>query len=249
MGLALRGHKTLAIDFDIGLRNLDLLLGHEKRVVYDIVNVMRGEVSLADGVIQDQRCDNLYMLAGSQFDDKDVLEIELIEKMLDEAREQFDYIVCDSPAGIEHGAAMAMYFADDALLIATPEKPSLRDTDRMLGLLNERTHRARKKLDAVKPHLVVNRYRHELARKGHMLTPQDMQESLSIKMLGIVPDSETVTRAANSGQPVILDHKSIAGQAYVDTVARYLGESVPFVLHGPPRKGLFGRMFSRRATV
>ena len=158
MGLAMRGYKTLVIDFDIGLRNLDLLLGHEKRVLYDIVNVMRGEAPLEKAVIQDYRCNLLYMLPGSQTESKDVLDLKSVARMIDQARHQYDYIICDSPAGIEHGAQMAMYFADDAILVATPELPSVRDTDRMIGLIMEKSYRSRHGMTPVRPHLIINRY-------------------------------------------------------------------------------------------
>ncbi len=246
LGLALRGYKTLLIDFDIGLRNLDLLLGHEKRIVYDIVNVMREEVALQDAVVKDLRCSRLALLPGSQFEDKEVLERRGIAKLLSEARKKYQYVVCDSPAGIEKGADMAMYFADDALLVATPERPSVRDADRMIGLLTNRTYRAEKGLEDIAPYLIINRYRHHLAKRGVSLTPKQILDNLSIPLIGIIPDSESVTRAANIGEPVVYDHKSAAGNAFADTVARYLGDSVPYTLLHEGKRSIRSRLFGSK---
>ena len=210
---------------------------------------MKGEVSLDDAMVKDHRVSHLSLLPGSQFEDKEVLDRDGIEKLLDQARSRYDYIICDSPAGIEKGAEMAMYFADDALLVATPERPSVRDTDRMIGLLLNRTYRAEKKLEEINPYLVINRYRHHLVRKGHALAPKQILNTLGIPLIGIVPDSETVTSAANKGEPVIYNHKSAAGQAYLDTVARYLGEEVPYTILSEEKKGLAGRLFSKDRIV
>ena len=226
MGLAMRGYKTLVIDFDIGLRNLDLLLGHEKRVLFDIVNVMNGEVPLDQAVIRDHRCESLYQLPGSQTENKDVLDLKSIAQMIDQARHNFDYIICDSPAGIEHGARMAMYFADDAVLVATPELPSIRDTDRVIGLIMEKSFRAMHGLNPVRTHLLINRYNPDTVDDA--VTPESIVQQLNIPLLGVIPEDQgRVSRAANRGEPVILDSTSAAGRAYIDTVSRYLDEDIP----------------------
>ena len=234
MGLAKRGYRTLVIDFDIGLRNLDLLLGHEKRVLFDIVNVMNGEVPLKQAVIRDHRCETLYQLPGSQTETKDVLVLKNIAQMIDQARHEYDYIICDSPAGIEHGARMAMYFADDAILVATPELPSIRDADRVIGLIMEKSFRASHGMNPVKTQLLITR--HNPDHSNDVLTPESIIERLNIPLLGVIPEDQAcVSRAANRGEPVILDNSSAAGRAYIDTVSRYLDEEIP-IRFGKKRK-------------
>lgn len=241
IGLAMRGYKTLVIDFDIGLRNLDLLLGHEKRVLYDIVNVIKDEAPLEQAVIQDYRCNLLYMLPGSQTESKDVLEMKAVAHMIDQARHQYDFIICDSPAGIEHGAQMAMFFADDAIMVATPEIPSVRDTDRMIGLITEKSYRSRHGMTPVRPHLIINRYNPD--HIGDALTPESIVETLNIPLLGVIPENQQhVSRAANRGEPVILDSGSVAGKAFVDTVSRFLDEDVP-IKFARKRRGLLRKLF------
>ena len=236
MGLAKRGYRTLVIDFDIGLRNLDLLLGHEKRVLFDIVNVMNGEVPLEQAVIRDHRCDSLYQLPGSQTETKDVLKLKKIAQMIDQARHKFDYIICDSPAGIEHGARMAMYFEDDAVLVATPELPSIRDTDRVIGLIMEKSFRAMHGLNPVRTHLLINRYNSD--NVDDAVTPESIVERLKVPLLGVIPEDQGhVSRAANRGEPVILDSTSSAGRAYIDTVSRYLDEDIPIRLGRNRKRG------------
>ena len=247
MGLALRGHRTAVIDFDIGLRNLDLIMGCERRVVYDFVNVINGEASLNQALIKDKRCENLFVLPASQTRDKDALTLEGVERVLNELSETFDYIVCDSPAGIERGAHLAMYFADDAIVVTNPEVSSVRDSDRMLGLLASKSRRAEQNQDPIREFLLLTRYSPQRVKLGEMLSVDDVQEILSLHLLGVIPDSKAVLNASNSGNPVIIDEESDAGQAYQDVVSRYLGEDVPHRFIEEEKKGLLGRLFGGRA--
>ncbi|CAM3826681.1 septum site-determining protein MinD [Aeromonas bestiarum] len=243
-GLAQRGHKTVVIDFDIGLRNLDLIMGCERRVVYDFVNVINGEANLNQALIKDKRSDNLFILPASQTRDKDALTREGVEKILDQLAEmKFDYIVCDSPAGIEAGALMALYFADEAIVTTNPEVSSVRDSDRILGILASKSRRAERGEDPIKEHLLLTRYCPTRVSRGDMLSVQDVQEILAIKLLGVIPESQAVLRASNSGEPVILDKESDAGQAYEDAVARLLGDTKDFRFLEEEKKGFFSRLF------
>lgn len=244
MGLAKRGHKTVVIDFDVGLRNLDLIMGCERRVVYDLINVISGEAALNQALIKDKHCPNLFILPASQTRDKDSLTQEGIGKILDELSKDFKYIVCDSPAGIEKGAHLAMYYADDALVVTNPEVSSVRDSDRMLGILASKSRRAEQNQEPIKEYLLLTRYSPERVKLGEMLSVDDVQEILSLHLLGVIPESKSVLSASNAGVPVILDEKSDAGQAYADVVARYMGEDKPhrFI---DEKKGLFGKLFGR----
>lgn len=243
MGLAQRGHRTAVIDFDVGLRNLDLIMGCERRVVYDLINVINGEANLNQALIRDKRCDSLYILPASQTRDKEALTIEGVNRILEELSETFDYVVCDSPAGIEHGATMAMYFADDALVVSNPEVSSVRDSDRMLGILASKSRRAENGDEPIREYLLLTRYSPERVKNGEMLSVDDVQEILALHLLGVVPESQAVLSASNSGTPVIMDTESDAGQAYDDLVARYLGEDLPHRFLDIQKKGLFGRLF------
>jgi len=227
MGLAKRGHKTAVIDFDVGLRNLDLILGCERRVVYDFINVINGEASLNQALIRDKNCNLLYILPASQTRDKDALTQEGVGKVLEELARDFQYVVCDSPAGIEKGANLALYFADDAFVVTNPEISSVRDSDRMLGILSSKSRRAERGEEPIKEYLLLTRYDPDRVKLGEMLSLNDVQEILSLQLLGIIPESKSVLTASNAGIPVILDEKSEAGQAYADVVARYLGEERP----------------------
>ncbi len=241
-GLAQAGHRTVVIDFDVGLRNLDLIMGCERRVVYDFVNVINGEANLNQALIRDKRVDGLEILPASQTRDKDALTFEGVEAVLTQLAETHDYIVCDSPAGIERGAHLAMYFADDALVVTNPEVSSVRDSDRVLGLLASKTRRAEQGEPPVSEHLVVTRYAPSRVGKGEMLSVEDIREILSIDLLGVIPESTAVLNASNAGVPVILEDKTDAGQAYADVVARYLGEQREHRFLDE-KKGLFGRLF------
>lgn len=229
VGLASRGYKTAVIDFDIGLRNLDLIMGCERRVVYDFVNVIRGEANLTQALIRDKHTKDLFILPASQTRDKDALTLEGVGTVLDELAKTFDYIVCDSPAGIERGAQLAMYFADSAIVVTNPEVSSVRDSDRMLGLLSSKTRHAEAgQGQQITEHLLLTRYSPKRVANGDMLSLADVNEILAIPLLGVIPESQAVLRASNSGVPVIMDSESDAGQAYADAISRFLGEEVPF---------------------
>ena len=242
-GLARKGKKTAVIDFDVGLRNLDLIMGCERRVVYDFVNVVNGEATLKQALIKDKRFDNLYVLAASQTRDKDALDQEGVGKVLKElADEGFDYILCDSPAGIEKGAFLAMYFADRAIVVVNPEVSSVRDSDRIIGLLDSKTLRAEngKTLDA---RLLLTRYNPARVETGEMLSIADVEEVLGLKCIGVIPESGDVLNASNKGEPVILDNESTAGQAYEDAVSRIVGEERPMRFTSVEKKGFFSKLF------
>ncbi|MCI5136704.1 MAG: septum site-determining protein MinD, partial [Candidatus Electrothrix sp. AW2] len=196
-GLALQGYKTAVIDFDVGLRNLDLIMGCERRVVYDFVNVIHNEASLNQALIRDKRIDNLFILPASQTRDKEALTIEGVKNVINELSESFDYVVCDSPAGIEHGAYMAMYFADEAIVVTNPEISSVRDSDRILGLLASKTKRVIEHRTPVKEYLLLTRYSPERVKNGEMLSIEDIQEILSIPIIGVIPESQSVLTASN----------------------------------------------------
>jgi septum site-determining protein MinD len=242
-GLAKQGKKTAVIDFDIGLRNLDLIMGVERRVVYDFVNIINGEASLKQALIKDKRVEGLFILPASQTRDKDALTLEGVESVIEELKKEgFDYIVCDSPAGIEKGAFMAMYFADEAIVVTNPEVSSVRDSDRVLGLLQSKTRKAEQG-DSVKEHLLITRYSPQRVDDGDMLGMEDILDILAIPLIGVIPESESVLQASNSGVPVILDEKSNAGQAYSDVVRRFLGENVEHRFLDVEKKGLLKRLF------
>ncbi|MGO0306474.1 septum site-determining protein MinD [Endozoicomonas acroporae] len=242
-GLALKGHRTVVIDFDVGLRNLDLLMGCERRVVYDFVNVINGEAELHQALIRDKRTENLSILPASQTRDKEALTHAGVEKVLNQLAKDFEYIICDSPAGIEHGALMALYFADEAIITTNPEVSSVRDSDRILGILQSKSRRAVENLEPVKEHLLVTRYNPERVTRGEMLNIQDVEEILAIPLIGVVPESTSVLKASNQGVPVVCNTDSDAGQAYNDVVARFLGEDIPHRFLEPVKKGFLQRMF------
>lgn len=247
-GLAQSGKKTVVIDFDVGLRNLDLIMGVERRVVFDIVNVISGEARLNQALIRDKRVDTLSILPASQTRDKDALTKEGVAQIIDELSQDFDYIVCDSPAGIEKGALLALYFADQAIIVTNPEVSSVRDSDRILGVLQSKSRRAEEKKEPVKEHLLVTRYAPERVEKGEMLKLEDIREILAIPLLGVIPESESVLKASNTGSPVILDDVSNAGHAYKDAVARFLGEDRPHRFIEPEKRGFLSRLFGGRAA-
>jgi len=247
-GLAQRGHKTVIIDFDVGLRNLDLIMGCERRVVYDFVNVINGEAKLNQALIKDKQLDNLFILPASQTRDKDALTTEGVKQVLDALKEDFDYIVCDSPAGIERGAYLAMYYADCALIVTNPEISSIRDSDRILGLLASKTKRVEDGLSPPQEHLVITRYSPRRVESGEMISVETVQDILGVPLLGVIPESTAVLRASNSGVPVIIDTQSDAGQAYSDAVNRFLGETIPHRFLNVEKKGLLRRIFSSKTT-
>jgi septum site-determining protein MinD len=246
-GLAMRGHKTVVIDFDVGLRNLDLVMGCERRVVYDFVNVINGDAKLSQTLIKDKRVDNLSILPTSQTRDKDALSKEGVHRVVNDLKEDFDYIICDSPAGIEKGALMALYYADEAIIVTNPEVSSVRDSDRIIGVLQSRSQRAEEGREPVKEHLLLTRYDPARVERGEMLKVEDVLDILAIPLLGIIPESPTVLKSSNLGVPVILDEMSPAGRSYSDAVGRFLGETIEQRFMKPERRGLFQRLLWRTA--
>ena len=245
-GLALRGFKTAVIDFDVGLRNLDLIMGCERRVVYDLINVIHGEAKLHQSLIKDKHCDNdnLFILPASQTRDKEALTEEGIETIFKELESMgFDYAICDSPAGIEHGAVMALTFADEAIIATNPEVSSVRDSDRILGILQSKSRRAREGNDPVKEHLLLTRYAPKRVENGEMLSYKDVQELLRIPLLGVIPESESVLHASNQGIPAIHITGSDVAESYGDVVSRFLGEQRPLRFVNFEKPGFFKRLF------
>lgn len=241
-GLALMGYKTVVIDFDVGLRNLDLIMGCERRVVYDIVHVIHGDALLNQALIRDKRCEHLYILPASQTKDKDALTIEGVQKIIEELKTRFDFIVCDSPAGIEHGAMSALYFADIAVVVTNPEISSVRDSDRIIGLLSSKSYRAEHNLEPIREHLLITRYQPDRVKKGEMLSLEDVVGILSVPLLGVIPESEAVLKASNQGQPVSFDKETNAAKAYHDATRRLLGEQLPLRFIEPKKSGFLGRI-------
>jgi septum site-determining protein MinD len=245
--LAQGGQKVVVIDFDVGLRNLDLVMGAERRVVFDLVNVIQGEAKLPQALIRDRRIESLCLLAASQTRDKDALTEDGVLRVITDLRESFDWIICDSPAGIEKGANLAMRFADAAIVVTNPEVSSVRDSDRIIGLLDSKTARAEQG-GRIDKHLLLTRYDAARAARGEMLKLEDVMEILSIPLLGIIPDSEEVLRASNVGSPVTLNNPASApARAYFDAARRLQGESVEMIVP-TEKKGLMGRLFGRRVA-
>ena len=243
-GLAMRGFKTAVIDFDVGLRNLDLIMGCERRVVYDLINVINGEATLTQALIKDKHCDNLFVLPASQTRDKDALTEEGVEKVLKELEHMgFDYVVCDSPAGIERGAVLALTFADEAIVTTNPEVSSVRDSDRILGILQSKSRRAAEGQEPIKEHLLVTRYSPKRVEDGEMLSYKDVQELLRVPLIGVIPESESVLQASNQGTPAIHLKGSDVAEAYTDVVARFLGETRDLRFVNYEKPGLIKRLF------
>jgi len=245
--LAKGGQNVVVVDFDVGLRNLDLVMGAERRVVYDLINVVQGDAKLAQALIKDKRCETLSLLPASQTRDKDNLTAEGVERVMNELREKFDWIICDSPAGIERGATLAMRHADVAVVVTNPEVSSVRDSDRIIGLLDSKTERAERG-EEIQKHLLLTRYDPVRAERGDMLKVEDVLEILAIPLLGIIPESADVLRASNLGTPVTLsDITSAPAQAYMDAARRLNGETVPMVVPDN-RRGFLGKLFGRKAA-
>ncbi len=244
-GLALQGFKTAVVDFDVGLRNLDLIMGCERRVVFDFIDVINGNARLNQALIKDKRVDGLYVLPTSQTRDKDALDRDGVAKVVDELKADFDYIVCDSPAGIEQGAQSALYYADEAIIVTNPEVSSVRDSDRMVGLLASKSRRAEEGENPIKQHLLLTRYDPERVKRGEMLKIDDVLEMLALPLLGVIPESKSVLQASNLGTPVILDEKSVAGNAYRDAVARFMGEQIEYRF-ASEKKSFMGRFAINR---
>ena len=245
--LAQKNQKTVVVDFDVGLRNLDLVMGAERRVVYDIVNVIQGDAKLPQALIRDKRLETLFLLPASQTRDKDALTQEGVDQVINELKRYFDWIICDSPAGIERGATLAMRHADIAVVVTNPEVSSVRDSDRIIGMLDAKTLKAENG-ERVEKHLLLTRYDALRAERGDMLKVDDVLEILSIPLLGIIPESTDVLRASNIGAPVTLaDTRSAPSMAYFDAARRLEGEAVPMSIPGQ-KQGLFGKIFGRRAA-
>jgi septum site-determining protein MinD len=243
-GIAMEGKKVVAIDFDVGLRNLDLVMGCERRVVYDFVNVIRCEAKLHTALIRDKRIDTLHVLPASQTRDKDALDPEGVGRVIDELKQMgFDYIICDSPAGIEKGAQMAMYYADEAIVVTNPEVSSVRDSDRVLGLLAAKTSRAETGTSSIRSHLLLTRYSPLMVKRGEMLSVADVLELLGIPLLGVIPESKAILQSSNKGTPVILDETTDVAQAYLDVVSRFLGQEREHRFIEEEKRGFFGRLF------
>ena len=245
--LAQDGEKVVVVDFDVGLRNLDLVMGAERRVVFDLINVIQGDAKLPQALIRDKRLENLCLLPASQTRDKDALTGEGVARVIAELRERFDWIICDSPAGIERGATLAMHHADTAIVVTNPEVSSVRDSDRIIGLLDSKTAKAERG-ERIDKHLLLTRYDPARAARGEMLKTEDVLEILSIPLLGIIPESQEVLRASNVGSPVTLSAPtSTPGRAYFDAVKRLRGEKLDVVVP-MERRGFVDRLFGRRVA-
>ena len=245
--LAQNGGNVVVVDFDVGLRNLDLVMGAERRVVFDLINVVQGVAKLPQALIRDKRLENLWLLPASQTRDKDALTDEGIGGVIAELRTKFDWIVCDSPAGIERGATLAMRYADEAVIVTNPEVSSVRDSDRIIGMLDSKTVRAEKG-ERVAKHILITRYDAMRAARGEMLTIEDILEILAIPLLGIIPESQDVLRASNVGSPVTLNNAASApARAYFDAARRLMGEHIAMTVP-VERKGLMNRLLGRRAA-
>ncbi|MDR6818123.1 septum site-determining protein MinD [Neorhizobium sp. 2083] len=245
--LAQRNERVVVVDFDVGLRNLDLVMGAERRVVYDLINVIQGEAKLSQALIRDKRLETLFLLPASQTRDKDNLTPEGVERVITELRRVFDWVICDSPAGIESGATLAMRHADMAVVVTNPEVSSVRDSDRIIGLLDSKTLKAERG-ERMEKHLLLTRYDANRAERGDMLKVEDVLEILSIPLIGIIPESMDVLRASNIGSPVTLaDARSAPAMAYFEAARRLAGEVLPITVPGEKR-GIFGKIFARRAA-
>ena len=232
-GLAKIGKKVALLDADIGLRNLDLILGLENRIVYDIVKVAEGKCRLKQALVRGKHYENLYLLPAAQTRDKDALSPEQMKEICDQLAEEFDYILIDCPAGIEQGFKNAIAGADKALVVSTPEVSSVRDADRVIGLWEAEGKGS--------PQLIINRIKPDLVRQGDMIDIQDMLDILAIPLIGVVPDDDGIVASSNKGEPIIMNEKSKAGQAYSDIVQRIIGEEVPYQSYDKP-KGFFGKL-------
>jgi len=245
--LAQSGQSVVVVDFDVGLRNLDLVMGAERRVVFDLINVVQGVAKLSQALIRDKRIEALWLLPASQTRDKDALTEEGVGRVIAELRKKFDWVICDSPAGIERGATLAMRFADAAVIVTNPEVSSVRDSDRMIGLLDSKTERAEKG-QRVEKHILITRFDAARAARGEMLSIEDVLEILSTPLLGIIPESEEVLRASNLGSPVTLSNAASApARAYMAAARRLRGEDVPMTIPNN-KKGLLDKLFGRRAA-
>ncbi len=244
--LAMSGQRVAVVDFDVGLRNLDLVLGAERRVVFDFINVVQGQAKLNQALIRDKRLENLYLLPASQTRDKDALTDDGVAFVIDALREDFDWVICDSPAGIERGALLAMRHADIAVVVTNPEVSSVRDSDRIIGMLDARTLAAERG-QQVEKHVLITRYDAARAARGEMLSVEDVLEILSLPLIGIVPESQAVLKASNIGSPITLaDPQSASAKAYMDAARRLRGDAVEMTVP-TGKKSFFGSLFGRAA--
>ena len=238
--LAKMGKKVIAIDFDIGLRNLDMILGLENRIVYDVVDVMEGRCNLPQAIIRDKRSENLFFLPASQTKDKTILDKEKVEKLINELKKEFEYILIDSPAGIESGFEHSIYLADKALIVTTPEISAVRDADRVIGIIDAKSKKAQEGKE-VEKYIIINRIKPELVEKGEMLSSEDVLEVLALPLIGLIPEDEDVIKSTNIGEPIVLNENSLVGEAYRRIAKRLLGEKVEF-LDLKAKKGLFSKL-------
>ena len=241
VGLANLGKKVVAVDFDIGLRNLDMILGLENRIVYDIVNVMDGECNLSQALINDKKTKNLYFLPASQSKDKNILDKDKVANLIGQLKEEFDYVLLDSPAGIESGFEHSIFLADVALIISTPEVSSVRDADRVIGIIDAKSKKAKEGKE-VEKHIIINRLKPDMVEKGEMLSVDDVLKILALPLIGIIPEDEKIVSSTNMGEPIIYKD-SQASKAYQNIARRILGEEVPY-LELKSKKGFLGRLFS-----
>lgn len=231
--LALQGKKVCMVDTDIGLRNLDVVMGLENRIIYDLVDVATGRCRLKQGLVQDKRFNELYLLPAAQTTDKHAVTEEQVRNIVQELKQEFDYVLIDCPAGIEHGYKIAVAGADKAIIVTTPENAAVRDADRVIGLLES---------DGIKdPGLIINRIKPNMVKKGEMLDVDEICQVLAIDLLGLVPDDEQVIRAANIGEPTVMNPSSRASMAYRNIARRILGDTVP-LMQLDQKQNLFGRM-------
>jgi len=241
LGIAKNGRQCVVVDFDIGQRNLDMILGLENRVVYDMIQVMDGEAQLDQALIRSKSSPNLYFLPASQTKDKSVLDSKKIEKLLIELRERFEYVILDAPAGIESGFEHTIEYADEAIVVVNPEVSSIRDSDRAIGILDSKSKKVLNGGEVVKQ-LIINRLDPEMVEKGEMLSKEDILEILGIELLGIVPEDRGVIDASNQGQPIILNDKSEAGKAYRRIAKRLCGQKTPIVEPKAKKGGLMSTL-------
>ena len=232
-GLAMAGKKVVMIDADIGLRNLDVIMGLENRIVYDLIDVIEGNCRLKQALIRDKRYENLFLIPAAQTRDKDAVSPEQMNKLCESLKEEFDFIIIDCPAGIEQGFKNAIAGADRAIVVTTPEVSAVRDADRIIGLLEAN--------ELKNPMLILNRIRVDMVKRGDMMAMDDVTEILAIDIIGIVPDDESIVISANKGEPSVTDPSSRAGEAYRNITQRILGNNVP-LMDLDFEKGLFNKV-------
>jgi len=242
VGLAESGKKVVAVDFDIGLRNLDMILGLENRIVYDVIDVMEGRCNLSQALINDKRSKNLYFLPASQTSDKTILDKDKVQKLIESLKNEFDIIILDSPAGIESGFEHSIFLADRAIIVTTPDVSAVRDADRVIGIIDAKSQKAKDGGEVLK-HVVINRLKPEMVDSGSMLSVDDVLSILALPLIGIVPDDEEIITSTNEGEPIFYNKNSMAGEAYRRITKRILGEDISFMEIKPKKVGFFKRLF------